>query len=127
MLHIVNRSSYPSVIFTSASDGIKSHKVHRRVAMAFIPNKNKERKWVNHINGNKWDCHVKNLEWVTPSENVQHAVDTGLIKITKRRVGQYTKDGKLIKKFDSLKQADGITKACRGTRKTANDKNYYDS
>lgn len=60
-----------------------SQPVHRLIAKAFIANlDNKEA--VNHINGNRTDNRVENLEWVTPRENVLHSYKYGKRKICKQ-------------------------------------------
>lgn len=51
---------------------------HRLVAEAFIPNLD-NKPHVNHINSNRQDNWYKNLEWVTPSENMQHSVKSGFL------------------------------------------------
>jgi hypothetical protein len=106
----------------------KSIKVHRIVAAMFVKNNDLiNNTIVNHLDGDKLNNHWKNLEWTTASQNVQHAIDNKLIKITKRRVIQYDMDMNEIATFESLKEAGisaktddgGIAKACKGTRKTA--------
>lgn len=52
-------------------------KIHRLVATHFIDNPNNLPE-TNHIDGNKLNNHVGNLEWVTRSQNIQHMFDTGL-------------------------------------------------
>lgn len=61
--------------------------VHRLVAEAFIPNPNNLPE-VNHIDGNRQNNNVSNLEWVTSQGNKLHAIRTGL-KVYKNRL---TKD-----------------------------------
>lgn len=51
--------------------------IHRIVAIEFIPN-NDYNLQVNHINGDKSNNNIWNLEWVTASQNIKHAFDHGL-------------------------------------------------
>lgn len=68
---------YKSV--TLCEDGIRKEKtIHRLIALAFIPNPN-EYPVVNHIDGNKHNNSVSNLEWCTYKDNVKHAMETGLM------------------------------------------------
>lgn len=53
-------------------------RVHRLVATTFLPNPGNKRT-VNHIDGNKLNNTITNLEWATHSENTVHAIETGLI------------------------------------------------
>lgn len=90
--------------------------VHTIVAETFIPNP-EGKKFVNHIDGNKQNNVVKNLEWVTAKENVNHAIRTGLRnpdnyyramgseRVNSRKVLQYSKDGTLIKQWDCISDA----------------------
>lgn len=58
----------------------KTFSVHRVVAQAFL-NQHLGQVQVNHKNGNKDDNRLENLEWVTPKDNIRHAIKTGLINI----------------------------------------------
>lgn len=114
----------------------KRMRVHRLVAITFIPNP-ENKPYVNHINGDKGDNNVENLEWVTPSENTIHAVKTGLMSNGRKRpVIQYNLNGEKMATFESASEAarqtggsqSKITMCCRRQRESANDYQwrYYD-
>lgn len=69
---------YLGVVLSKQSD-TKNHLVHRLVAMAFLPNP-KHLIAVNHIDGNKTNNNVTNLEWCTDRDNLLHAYKIGLKK-----------------------------------------------
>jgi hypothetical protein len=61
--------------------GSKSYRVHRLVAQTYLSNP-ENKATVNHIDGNKENNMLCNLEWMTQSENMKHACDTGLRPIS---------------------------------------------
>ncbi len=97
---------------TLCKDGKRRNRfIHRLIAQEYIPNPlNKQE--VNHINGNKLDNRIENLEWVTPSENIKHAIKLGLLVCSERskqllrdRSIKKTKDVITGNVYDSLKNA----------------------
>ena len=104
----------------------KTYALHRLIALAFIENtENKEQ--VNHIDGNKINNSVTNLEWVTNKENQIHKFQNGLGNNFTRIIGQYTLDNIFIQEFYSIASAakemniskSNINGVLRKNRKTA--------
>lgn len=58
--------------------GKKTFQVHRLVLMTFKPCDNMDTLEVNHIDGDKSNNHLDNLEWCSGSMNVRHSLETGL-------------------------------------------------
>lgn len=118
----------------------KKYSVHRLVADVFI-HKIPEKNVVNHIDGNKLNNSVENLEWCTTGDNIRHAYKIGLMdnaikkmkkkKIRAKLVGQFEKE-KLLKVFLGSNEAElyckekgikvnsrNIRQVCEGNRKRA--------
>ena len=88
------------------------HSVHQLVAKQFIYNDDPIKKFlVNHIDGNKLNNNISNLEWVTPAENSQHAIKVLNKNFGKNHwhamkiIGINQKTFQIDFKFDSLSDA----------------------
>ena len=133
----LNHNGY-EVINVSIDGKTKGIAVHRAIMMSFCPEgKLDDTYQVNHIDGNKRNNHIDNLEWVTPRQNMRHSIDVlgnnrGALNGKSRSVvGVNIKDGSYVQ-FDSLIDAgahfntknprrgeQSIYRALRGFRKTA--------
>ena len=89
----IDKDGYPIIRFTINKKKVV-RKIHRLVALAFIPNPlNKPQ--VNHIDGNKSNNFAWNLEWTTAKENVVHAFKNGLnegVKGSKNTMAKLTEE-----------------------------------
>jgi len=115
-LKLINHHSGYVIVDLRNSSRHNSRLVHVFVATAFIDNPENKR-CVNHIDGNKHNNCVSNLEWVTHLENTAHAISTGLRDPhnTPKRYGkdhysskpvlQYDLSGYLVKIWDSRSDA----------------------
>lgn len=96
--------------------------IHRLVCAAFVKNPDNLPQ-VNHIDENKENNNVDNLEWCTPQYNVDYSKS--------KQVNQYDLNGNYIKTWKSVKEIErqlgysqgNITQCCNGKRKSAY--NYY--
>lgn len=112
----------------------KNFKIHRLVAIAFIENPNNLR-CVNHIDENKLNNNVSNLEWCTSKYNANYGTRNARMSETKRKnpktkkICQYDIDGNFIKEWNGLSDASKslnisisqISKCCTNRIKHANN------
>lgn len=125
----IDTYGYEYVILSKANK-TKPFLVHRIVASHFIENVNNKEE-VNHIDGNKKNNIVTNLEWCTSTENKKHAISNNLFKPKFNKsynaIEQYDKEGNLIKIWEKasliqkkLQFSSGrIHNCCKGKHKTA--------
>ena len=102
----------------------KDYYGHRLVALTFIPNLYNYQQ-VNHIDGNKQNNCINNLEWCTCKENVIHSIE----KLNKRKkeVSKYDMNNNYIETYNSIKiaseindiKAQNIWRCCKNIRPTA--------
>lgn len=78
--------------------------LHRLVAFTFLENP-ENKSFVNHIDGNKTNNVLTNIEWNTPRENNLHSHKFGLNKGSKRKITQYDLEINKIKDFNSIIEA----------------------
>lgn len=118
----IGSNGYRSVDIKDYTGSRRVMLVHRLLALCFIPNTSITKVQVNHIDGNKLNNSISNLEWVTALENHTHSTNTGLQKKTKSVTCITTN-----KVFDSAVEAaafygvgrPNISACCAGRRNSA--------
>ena len=123
----INSSGYKYVILCKNGKA-KNFSIHRLVAIAFIFNSEKFIQ-VNHIDGNKLNNDVKNLEWCSCVQNIEHAWKLGLFensrKMSMERNLKKVYCSELDMVFDSILNVERelgishVSDCCNGRRKSA--------
>lgn len=101
----ISNSGYLNYNLTFENGERKRFYAHRLVAFAYLENDDKDKTQVNHIDGNKLNNSVENLEWCTPKENTNHAIDTGLWKPKINPIYCFNEDMELVEIYESIMDA----------------------
>lgn len=94
----IDRDGYARTYLKAGRDnhGV-TYSVHRLVMLHFVPKKQSDKYEVNHLNFNKQDNRLENLEWCTRFQNLQHQHEN--------RMGNYklrTEEIELVKEYNEL-------------------------
>ena len=81
--------------------------LHRLIAFTFLENP-ENKAFVNHIDGDKTNNALSNIEWNTPRENNLHSHKIGLTKCFTRKITQYDLEMNKIQEFNSIVEASKI-------------------
>lgn len=125
--HLNNTGYYQVMLFDG--EKVVPKCLHKLLAEAFIPNPN-NLPYVNHIDGNKQNNALYNLEWCTASYNVKHAYDTGLLKSTKALKVVCVETNAEYESINKASIQTGISQSsisavCKGKRKTAGGYHWH--
>lgn len=120
------------VVRLSKGGKSKDYKVHRLLAQTFIPNPNNYR-CINHIDGNKLNNSLDNLEWCTHGQNTAHARATLNLDFSRKPVVQTTLHGDFVAIWNSATiaahfiggSATLISACCKGTTDFAYDSKWF--
>jgi hypothetical protein len=102
----LDRLGYPKVYIVLPSGKKTGLFIHRLVAIAFILNP-ENKPCVNHVDGNKSNFSIENLEWCLHQENTKHAYKTGLMNGKRKRSKYVERDSAIyeeskMKRFNQL-------------------------
>lgn len=102
----------------------KTCRVHRLAAYAFIPNDNPTEKIeVNHVDENKANNHVSNLEWCTREQNCNHGTRTERSVKARSKKVKCVETGEVFESAYEVERKTGLTQSgvwacCKGKYKT---------
>lgn len=102
MLRPHTNSNGYNLVSLSTDGGQQNHLIHRLVAVTFLGEIPSPTHQVNHKDGDKQHNRPENLEWVTPLENIRHAIETLHIEIGG---GRGEKNGRAVMTEAQVRQA----------------------
>lgn len=120
----VDNNGYKTYTIKTDNGNVIQAKAHRFVALQYIPNNDKTKTIVNHIDEDKTNCNVDNLEWVTPKENANHATSQRRKGThNSKPINEYTLNGKYLRTWKSARSVknyynidceNAVSNSCKG-------------